>query len=87
MALVPAPDAQVRQVKTVIVVQVGIVVIAVLGVGAVFLLAIVDGVLGARDHLTIGDRLVNWTKNNPWFAGTASFILGVLIGHFFWPGD
>ncbi len=68
-------------------VQVGIVVIAVLGVGAVFVVAIVDGVLGAMDHLTIGDRLVNWTKNNPWFAGAASFILGVLISHFFWPGQ
>ncbi len=87
MALVPASDAQVRQVKTVTVVQVGIVVIAVLGVSSVFVVAIVDGVLGARDHLTIGDRLVNWTKNNPWFAGAVSFILGVLISHFFWPGD
>ena len=87
MALVPAPDADVRHTRNMTVVQVGIVVIAVLGVGAVFAVAIVDGVLGAMDHLTIGDRLVNWTKNNPWFAGAASFILGVLISHFFWPGD
>ncbi len=86
MALVPAPDAHAWQAKNVSVVKVGIVVIAVLGVGGVFVLAIVDGVLGALDHLTVGDRLVNWTKNNPWFAGAASFILGVLISHFFWPG-
>jgi len=68
-------------------VKVGIVVIGVLGVGGVFVLAIVDGVLGALDHLTVGDRLVSWTKNNPWFAGATSFILGVLISHFFWPGQ
>jgi hypothetical protein len=85
--VVPAADAQVRQAKNVSIVKVGIVVIAVLGVGGVFVLAIVDGVLGAQDHLTVGDRLVNWTKRNPWFAGAASFILGVLISHFFWPGD
>ncbi len=70
-----------------IVVQIGIVVIAVLGVGAVFLLAILDALLGARDDLTIGDRLLRWTKKNPWFAAAGSFIVGVLISHFFWPGD
>lgn len=69
-----------------IVVQIGIVLLAVLAVGAVFLLAILDALLGARDHLTIGDRLVRWTKKNPWFAAASSFILGVLISHFFWPG-
>ncbi len=69
------------------VVKAGIVVVAVLGVGGVFVLAIADAVLGAQDRLTVGDRLVTWTKNNPWFAGAASFILGVLISHFFWPGD
>lgn len=85
--MVPAEDTEVRQVENMTVVQVGIVVIAVLAVGAVFVLAIIDAVLGARDHLTIGDRLVTWTKNNPWFAGAASFILGILISHFFWPGQ
>lgn len=69
------------------VVKIGIVVIAGLGVGAVFIVAILDALLGARDHLTIGDRLVRWTKKNPWFAAAASFIVGVLISHFFWPGD
>jgi hypothetical protein len=68
------------------VVQIGIVVIGVLGVGAVFAIAIVDALLGARDQLTVGDRLVRWTKKNPWFAAASSFILGVLISHFFWPG-
>ena len=44
------------------VIQVGIVVIAGLGVGGVFVVAIVDAWLGARDHLTIGDRLLRWTR-------------------------
>lgn len=69
------------------VIQIGIVVIAGLGVGGVFVVAIVDAWLGARDHLTIGDRLLPWTRKNPWFASAASFIVGVLISHFFWPGD
>ena len=69
------------------VIKIGIVLIAGLGVGAVFVVAIVDALLGARDHLTIGDRLLRWTRKNPWFAGAASFIVGVLISHFFWPGD
>lgn len=69
------------------VIKIGIAVIAGLGVGAVFVVAIVDAVLGAQDHLTIGDRLLKWTRKNPWFAAAASFIVGVLISHFFWPGD
>ena len=69
------------------VIKIGIVVIASLGVGGVFVVAIVDAWLGARDHLTIGDRLLRWTRKNPWFASAASFIVGVLISHFFWPGD
>lgn len=69
------------------VIRIGIVVIASLGLGAVFVVAIIDALLGARDHLTIGDRLLKWTRKNPWFAAAGSFIVGVLISHFFWPGD
>ncbi len=68
-------------------VQVGIVVIAALAVSGVFFIAILDFILGMGDRLTVGDRLVNWTKKNPWFAAASSFIVGVLISHFFWPGD
>lgn len=66
--------------------KIGIVVVAGLGVGFVFGLAILDAWLGVRDEPTIGDRLVTWTKKNPWFAAASTFILGVLISHFFWPG-
>lgn len=67
--------------------KVGVVLIAALGVGFVFGLAVLDAWLGGRDELTIGDRLVTWTKKNPWFAAASSFVLGVLVSHFFWPGD
>jgi len=87
VALVPAKDLQADNNVMILVPKIGIVVVAVLGVGSIFGLAILDAVFGGRDQATIGDRIVTWTKKNPWFAAASSFILGVLISHFFWPGN
>jgi anaerobic C4-dicarboxylate transporter len=66
--------------------KIGLAAISTLGLGFVFGLAILDAVLGSRDQPTIAERLVTWTKRNPWFAAVLAFTLGVLISHFFWPG-
>ena len=65
---------------------VGLAVISAFGLGSVFGLMILDGVLGSQDQATVAERLQAWTKSNPWFSAVLTFTLGVLIGHFFWPG-
>ena len=66
--------------------RIGIAVVAALGVGSIFFLIILDAVLDRNGSATIGERLVTWTKKNPWFSAILTLILGVLLSHFFWPG-
>jgi H+/Cl- antiporter ClcA len=64
--------------------------IGIAGVGVFFLvvliaIAFIDGELERRGHRTIGQRLATWSRLNPWFAAVLAFVLGALLGHFFWP--
>lgn len=65
--------------------KIGIAAVAVFSLGILIAIAFIDGELERRGQRTIGQRLAIWSRRNPWFAAVLAFVLGALIGHFFWP--
>jgi H+/Cl- antiporter ClcA len=65
--------------------KIGIAAVAVFFLGVLIAIALIDGELERRGHRTLGQRLATWSRRNPWFAAVLAFVLGALLGHFFWP--
>lgn len=66
------------------VVPLGISIVALVVLAMMFGIAAVDAVLEAGRWEPIDARLQTWSGRYPYFAVALTFMLGAMLGHFFW---
>lgn len=66
------------------VVPAGITIVALVVLAMMFSIAALDAVLEAGRWIPIDRRLQTWAGRYPYFAVAMAFLLGALLGHFFW---
>jgi hypothetical protein len=66
------------------VVPLGISIVGLVALAMMFGIAALDAVLEAGRWVPIDQRLQTWSGRYPYFAVGLTFMLGALLGHFFW---